>query len=73
MYFDSNQKGHYVPVSQVNNEEDIDTIVSVVDDDAPLVGRNHAVRKVSRKKLIQILNNRFQKASKILQIQRNYC
>ena len=71
MYFDNdNGKGYYVPINQgTNEEEDIDTIVSVMGDDAPLVGTHG--KKVSRKKLIQILNKRFHKASKILQLQRN--
>jgi hypothetical protein len=65
MYFDIND---YTPINQGTNEEeeDIDTIVSVMEDDVPLV----VGKKVSRKKLIQILNKRFHKASKILQIQR---
>ena len=61
----------YIPVCVKNNDDeaDIETVVSVMeDDDSPLMGNR---KKVSRKKLIQILNKRFLNASKILQIQRN--
>ena len=61
----------YVPVCVKNDDDeaDIETVVSVMGDDySPLMGNR---KKVSRKKLVQILNKRFQNASKILQIQRN--
>ena len=61
------EKG-YMPV---NNNEDADTITSLMEDNTPLVDGNQQGRRVSRKKLIQILNKRFQKASNILQIQTN--
>ena len=60
----------YVPVNTKSNieDEDVETIASVVEDEHLLLGR---ARKVSRRRLIQILNRRFQKASQILQIQKN--
>ena len=58
----------YMPV---NNNEDTDTIISVMED-APLVEyKERKLIKVSRRRLIEILNRRFRKASKILQTQRN--
>ena len=64
-----NQDEDYIPVCNDINE-DVDTIASIVgeDDHSPLVGK---VKKVSRTRLMKILNNRFHEASKILQIQRN--
>ena len=60
----------YVPVNTKTNIEDDDaeTIASVVEDEHLLLGHS---RKVSRRRLIQILNRRFQKASQILQMQKN--
>ena len=68
LYLINSGQNGYVPVNTKTNieEEDVETIASIMEDDHLLLGPK---RKVSRRKLIQILNRRFQKASQILQMQ----
>lgn len=55
----------------VHNYEDTDTIISVMDGASLVECKERKLIKVSLRRLIEILNKRFRKSSKILQTQRN--